>query len=305
MLNWSVRRREPVDNNSRSNTIFMLSNELAMILNKVKPTNLSLWFYRFVKFREESEGVYKPSLENSVGNRLNLPSEAYQLYRNYINLLKTLKQPTFSAKNITRLVVGLGQANVFEVSIKLHRNYGFPFIPGSSLKGIAKSYSYMLFNEVIDKNLSKELRDIFDGKKSLGETKIDKNEYVTLKDKTKSVILSLEEALEIFGTQTLEGDIIFFDSFPDPDTLSLEFDIMAPHYGPYYVGDAIPGDWHDPTIIKFLTISRGAKFYFWLSSRNNNSSLLKKAVILLKCSLSQLGVGAKTALGYGLFSIDQ
>lgn len=67
----------------------LFPDELATILNKkVKSTNLSLRFDKFIKFRKEG-GFYKSSLEDSVGKRIYISSEAYHLYRKYINLLKT------------------------------------------------------------------------------------------------------------------------------------------------------------------------------------------------------------------------
>ena len=40
----------------------------------------------------------------------------------------------------SRMVVGLGSASVFETGIILHKPYGFPYIPGSSIKGATRSF---------------------------------------------------------------------------------------------------------------------------------------------------------------------
>ncbi len=39
-----------------------------------------------------------------------------------------------------RMIVGLGGGNVYETSITLHHIYGFPYIPGSAVKGITRSH---------------------------------------------------------------------------------------------------------------------------------------------------------------------
>jgi len=47
---------------------------------------------------------------------------------------------TFDMTTLTRLLVGMSALNVFETGITLHPWYGFPYIPGSSIKGALLHY---------------------------------------------------------------------------------------------------------------------------------------------------------------------
>ncbi len=44
-------------------------------------------------------------------------------------------------KLVHRLFIGLGEASVLETHVALHRVYGVPYLPGSSLKGLIKHYA--------------------------------------------------------------------------------------------------------------------------------------------------------------------
>ena len=39
-----------------------------------------------------------------------------------------------------RMVIGLGNESVYETSMILHHIYGIPYIPGSAIKGVVRSY---------------------------------------------------------------------------------------------------------------------------------------------------------------------
>jgi CRISPR-associated protein Cmr6 len=49
----------------------------------------------------------------------------------------------FDLKTESRLMVGLGAESVLETAITLHRIYGFPVIPGSALKGLARTWALL------------------------------------------------------------------------------------------------------------------------------------------------------------------
>ncbi|HDM78757.1 MAG TPA: type III-B CRISPR module RAMP protein Cmr6, partial [Deltaproteobacteria bacterium] len=108
----------------------------------------------------------------------------------------------------------------------------------------------------------------------------------------------------LFGNQEKRGSVIFMDAYPEniPD---LHVDIMNPHYGEYYSDDKNkipPADYLDPTPIKFLTVQKGTVFIFRSLVRNDVADLadeVKKAYVR---ALTEEGIGAKTSLGYGLFT---
>jgi CRISPR-associated protein Cmr6 len=80
---------------------------------------------------------------------------------------------------------------------------------------------------------------------------------------------------------------------------NIEPDIMNVHYPDYYSKNKNPTDDQNPNPIIFLTI-KNTKFKFLLGSKDEN--LLEKSKKYLSESLSEHGIGAKTAVGYGLWS---
>ncbi len=286
-----------------------------------KIDNLSLKIERFVPFgwddpKKKGKEPLKPKYQ-ALGYEIRFPESALEEYKLFYELQKKLwkeiEAKTFTMKTKSRLVVGLGDESVYETSIRLHRNYGIPYIPGSALKGVAKHYAIL--------NLADELIDQFDGdyfvlakriQEALENPARDENSDSEVKkaieDKLrKNVSGELFEKMKIlrriFGTQKREGDIIFFDAFPIPRQHKpiLELDIMNPHYQPYYQQCEQPGDWHQPNPIFFLTVPDDIEFQFALASRVDCKSELEKAVELLKKALEEFGVGAKTSLGYGVW----
>jgi CRISPR-associated protein Cmr6 len=82
----------------------------------------------------------------------------------------------------------------------------------------------------------------------------------------------------------------------------MKLDIMNPHYPDYYGKGKPPADWQNPIPIHFLTVEE-TSFIFSISSTKQNSNLLSAADKWLKQALSGHGIGAKTSVGYGYFSI--
>ncbi|MBF0226068.1 MAG: type III-B CRISPR module RAMP protein Cmr6 [Desulfobacterales bacterium] len=81
---------------------------------------------------------------------------------------------------------------------------------------------------------------------------------------------------------------------------------MNPHYGNYYGDDEAitsPGDSLTPNPIKFLTVQSGATFIFRAIAPKKDE-LSDKVKAALKKALTEDGVGAKTAIGYGIFEIE-
>ena len=185
----------------------------------------------------------------------------------------------------SRMVVGLGDANALEVGMTLHPLYGFPYIPGSAIKGLTRTWL-----EIAE--------DTFDGSLLEGE-----NLNRVIREKSR----------EIFGSTTKDsttlnhrmGKVTFLDAIPVTDneqTIEFDIDIMNPHYSNYYSDPEQnpPGDWYRPIPIPFLTIKPKTKFQFGIIAEDE--VLLKQASAWLMMGLSELGIGAKTSSGYGYFT---
>ncbi len=203
-------------------------------------------------------------------------------------MFKSLNHPytSFTGSPDWRLVVGLGNPSVYETSITLHHIYGFPYIPGSALKGITSHWAAREVYQDDTKEMKKALKE----------------------DMFRAVFGNLKE----HGHEANKGFVTFHDALPiEPPTPAP--DIMTPHYGDYYGKKVPPGDYLDPNRISFLTVKEG-KFRFYLTIENRENTLpdtgdlcpdnvLKTAKEWLIAALQMGGVGAKSAVGYGYFNI--
>jgi hypothetical protein len=105
----------------------------------------------------------------------------------------------------------------------------------------------------------------------------------------------------VFGTIRYAGQVLFLDAIPaNPANLTLELDVMNPHYGPYYQRSEPPADYHNPEPVFFLTIGPGSEFLFAVASRERG--LAERAQGWLTKALTEMGIGAKTVAGYGLWT---
>ena len=177
---------------------------------------------------------------------------------------------TFSAASEWRFVIGLGGGGPLEVGFTFHRIYGFPIIPGSGLKGLTRNYALQMADEVQGETLDERERD----------------PLFTL----------------VFGQREGAGGAVFFDGVP-VSRPRLEVDVINPHYPEYYQGTEPPADGQNPIPIFFLTVGLGSEFLFAVGGRGTSAGEAKhQAVKWLKAALTELGVGAKTAAGYGYFT---
>jgi len=237
--------------------------------------NLGLWLDRFALYEQKGTNwELTQQAKRREGAPLNLQAIKPLLdacIARWQAMLESYKQQGLQVEQLTvspdwRLIVGLGAVHVLETSITLHRVYGFPFIPGSGLKGMTRAYAELV----------------------LGKSEKD------------------DDFRRIFGTQQKgkeqAGEAIFFDAVP-AQVPRLKLDVINPHYGEYYRGGSTPpADWLSPVPVYFLTVER-TPFLFALAARKKEANgLVPTAVKWLKAALSELGVGAKTAAGYGYFS---
>jgi CRISPR type III-B/RAMP module RAMP protein Cmr6 len=206
-----------------------------------------------------------------------------------------------------RLVVGLGSGSVFETSIFLHHVYGFPYIPASAVKGALRSYLITTLqgteaeSEALLFQKSKEMCDIFGCGKD--------TQYEGGK-------------LNTFYNEEREGNIIFFDAYPTHSPQDcIKADIMNPHYPDYYgyeVGSQKfqpPADYQSPNPIIFLTVEK-LTFQFMIGLRKGvenetitlgakSGDMLSVVSGFLKDALTEKGIGAKTAVGYGYMKTEE
>lgn len=224
--------------------------------------------------------------------------------------LEGVKQESFRLKTAYRLVIGAGYPSFIENGFLFHHVYGIPYIPGETLKGLARTVFILSVAEAIKEetklsNIEKELSEEVEGI----SYQIPKKINVILDDYT--IEDPVETFRKIFGSKKRRGQVIFFDAYPVRFNPSEHFeaDIMNSHYGEYYQSGKAPADWLSPNPIHFLALREGIDFEFNLGlaplepmEDNEEKLLLVTARKLLEVGLKNFGVGNKKRKGYGWFS---
>lgn len=175
------------------------------------------------------------------------------------------------ARLLGKLLIDHGRASATEMSVSFHPIWGAPRISGSALKGVAAA-------EAESQGLAPELRE------------------------------------RLFGSQALCGAVCFTDAVPEDGRFALALDTLTPHMGPWYRKETHEGrllgpvEWTSPVPFSFLAVAE-ATFVLDLTIRpgvatEEGVALLRQAGELLSEALVFQGAGAKTAAGYGRFSVE-
>jgi CRISPR-associated protein Cmr6 len=156
------------------------------------------------------------------------------------------------------LLTGSASGGVRDVGIALHGTYGWPVLPGSTLKGTTREYARQL----------------------------------------------AEHHDALFGVATPEarvGSVMFLDAMPSQFGVKIAEHVLTPHVGLYYEGKTPPAEYHNPVPVPFLAVE-GGNFVVALVGE---PEAVKTAARLLTEAVAELGVGAKTAAGYGYLLLKE
>lgn len=199
-----------------------------------------------------------------------------------INSLKknrSLKVIDLVLRTKHRFLIGAGSPSAYEVGFHFDRNNGYPVIPGSSLKG---AFFHFLEDEALATRNTRFGADSGKIRKWQG-----------FSDETGE------------GGESGKGEISFLDAIPCGN-LRLERDIINNHFTKYYDEKSIlpPNDWYEPIPVTFIAVAKNTKMRFSLVLRKEDYSNqdFEEIQRLFKEMLSDWGVGAKTAYGYGRFT---
>lgn len=276
-------------------------------------------------------------LEDQVGNRFDAQLLRAHHARWLVGVRAHGANP-FRLRTQTYLLVGLGRQHVLETAITLHPIYGYPIIPGSTLKGMTRTF--FLYSLAFDLGVpalplemywdyTREQKatplnqlDLLLEQLPDGGEEVDNKLVHTFTALQHDPALSDDAALKgldleafgahgavktfraIFGHLNEAGWVVFFDAVPAGD-LAIALDIMNPHYPQYYRGNGAPHDADNPTPIQFLTVDSGVSFGFAVAPRQVAKESQNQATEIAKEAMTQalgsMGVGAKTASGYGRF----
>ncbi|MEW6276207.1 MAG: type III-B CRISPR module RAMP protein Cmr6 [Bacillota bacterium] len=270
------------------------------------PHNPGLVFDRFISdwgFDKDRDAKRKAWQE--ILGPVNKPDQ--ELFKEWRNLweatVRAAGAAPFSLKTQWRLVAGLGRKGLLEVGFTFNQ-YGFPVVPGSSLKGLARMWVLVVLAEALGISQLKELDSIL----TVQEEKEYQEAFLNRYPAAGQNVLGLAGKFRsVFGTIAGAGGAVFFDAIP-ARMPKLELDVMNPHYSEYYQDKSRkipPANWLSPVPVYFLTVAPGTEFIFavgWRGSHDEETSLLwGLAREWLVQGLQNLGVGAKTSAGYGYF----
>jgi CRISPR-associated protein Cmr6 len=84
----------------------------------------------------------------------------------------------------------------------------------------------------------------------------------------------------------------------------IDRDIINPIFTAYYRdGQTPPASYLSPSPIFFLTLGARSRYRFGVASLSNNREAAEQGVRWLQGALTELGVGAKSAAGYGYWEL--
>lgn len=200
-----------------------------------------------------------------------MPKEAMQRRAAMLEGVGALR---WTAETAAPMALHLSRATVVEnAAICMHPVFGFVYLPGSGIKGLARAFATM---SGADKAT---IEAVFGNERPEGGG---------------------EQKPEDF----FAGKVVFHEAWPaGAQAPRIDVDITTVHHREYYQNGKPPGDWEEPNPVPFLALSPGAGFEFAVSRRTSDcpDALLHRAVQWVNGGLQHLGFGAKTAQGYGRF----
>ncbi len=278
--------------------VYPYYSKLQNIAPKMNEGNFGLWYNKFIpvsNFDACKASDDRGDDKNAVSyyhrqyNKLEkntikrLLDEKHQDQSGFCDALSSgYETVIFKARLKSPLITGIGESHPHEVSMIFEHNMGIPYIPATGIKGIVRfAHTIGLISGLTPEKI---------------ETDKEGKAYFNDEENWTNVP-------NLFGTQSKRGAAIFLDAYPETIP-ALHVDIMNPHYGEYYSTDSNeipPGDYLNTNPIKFLTVAKDTIFIFRALVDKEKSDLVEMVKTAFRKALTEEGVGAKTAVGYGLF----
>jgi len=177
----------------------------------------------------------------------------------------TVRQVTLRPQ--TALLTGTGEAGIRNVGLALHGTYGWPILRGSTLKGVTHAYA----------------RDVAE--------------------------LPADQRRRLFGTrphadQGEPGAVRFLDAVWSGPEIGVDKHVLTPHVGEYYrdtTADTPPAEYFNPVPVTYLAVTAST----FVTSLAGPAGEVDTACALLIAAVDDLGLGAKTAAGYGYLDAEE
>lgn len=213
---------------------------------------------------------------------------------------------TFEATLGGRLLVNLAGGVVENAGICLDRCFGLPFLPGSAVKGIARSQA---LSEIRQTKGTEKTR-MLAGATALfgfGQQDIARDGVFAWAASDARPARDMAAAM---GGKDFKGVASFLPAYPT-SVPRLVVDMVNPHYPDYYRGKRPKAtDDENPVPNYFPAVEKGASFGFAVLLNRipecggfTAEELLRLARGWVERAITRKGAGAKTAAGYGWFML--
>jgi CRISPR type III-B/RAMP module RAMP protein Cmr6 len=207
---------------------------------------------------------------------------------------------TFPATLAARMMINMAGGVVENAGISLDRLLGLPFIPGSAAKGIARQQALW---DIHDSNAEEKERLLQIALLAFGFGSHD----VSGDFQWAGGALAKKVAQQI-DAEEFKGCVAFLPAYPLRNC-RVVVDMVNPHYPRYYSGKADTAqDTENPIPNFFPAVESGAVFQFSVVAHRESALIDSKEMLdqvqkWLSSALSNRGLGAKTAAGYGWFHL--
>ena len=261
------RNRLPPPDHSRCQTAnaLLIMHRSAVLAVGEQPGTVKLdddWIRSWARVTRRGQGT--------AGNDSGLPEQVRNRRRAALASLATeggTATRTIALEPMTALVTGTGAGGIRDVGIELHGTYGWPVLPGTTLKGVAHSFA--------------------------------RDSGVAAPDQ--AAIFGAPPGED--GDPPRTGAVTFLDALPGPGGIGVAEHVLTPHTRGYRLDpdddneDAAvpPAEYINPVPVPFLVLSGGT----FLVHLIGPESEVDRAAELLKQAVRDIGIGAKTPRGYG------
>ncbi len=252
--------------------------------------NFSLIFEKLCskgKYSKSNKEIYQTLLSFYRNTRKNLQYILNHFHQRMDNIISFHQGQKRIFKNIERIAIGLGIEHPTENGFIFDRNSGIPYLPGTAIKGVCRAMALLA-------GKGGQIVELFGN--------------------------------DMDGEESFQGDIVFLPAFPEkvPDAGDKEsdliVDVITNHHQSYYSTSSqkryykidlskdaypLPLDIESPNPVFHLVIEKGQRFIFRLFSISHNKKNVERAFALLAEALEELGIGARTATGYGRLKCEE
>lgn len=232
-------------------------------------------FYRYVKTIEsEDYGPFQMPYHRDITVRKRMLQRHRNKQQNAISIFEDVLE--IRVDFIDKLMISVGGISPYSnlASTALHPLYGHPYIPSSAIKGVIR---HCWIHEEFAGDEKKALQN------ALFVQCFGKN------DDTEEL-------------QNQRGELIFFDGILKEDRYDLIEEFATPHYPEYYNNEGAkePTDDQSPNILKVMTLTNASFSIDIAKTGSYSSEEVKQIQKIITITFEDYGIGAKTAVGYGL-----